>query len=146
MKRTNLADANNDLVDGLAARLGQHGPFAGLGAASAASLLRLGELVALDPGETLIHEEEEAKPEVYVLVEGALVVRSKTGTMARLDRPGDVVGEVAVLLSSRRTADVVADAAVRVVAIPAKALKMPEYAQAAANINGAMLRDDWVQY
>ena len=146
MKRTNLASASNELVDGLAARLGQHGPLARLGAANAASLLRLGELVALDPGEILIHEEEEARPEIYLLVEGALVVRSRTGTMARLSRPGDVVGEVAVLLSSRRTADVVADAAVRVVAIPARVLKMPEYAEAAANINGAMLRDDWVQY
>jgi CRP-like cAMP-binding protein len=147
MKRTNLAESGTaDLIDGLAGKLGQHGPLARVGAATATSLIRLGALVDLESGETLIREDEDAAPEIYLLLEGALVVRSKTGTMARLSRPGDVVGEVAVLLSSKRTADVVADSAVRVLAIPSQVLKMPEYAEAAADVNAAMLRDDWVQY
>ena len=147
MKRTNLADnGNKGLVGTLAATLGQHGPLAGLDGDRAAGLIALGALVDLEAGETLIREDEEAAPEIYLLVEGALAVRSRTGTMARLSRPGDVVGEVAVLLSSKRTADVVADGAVRVLAIPSKALKMPEYAKAAAGVNNAMLRDDWIQY
>lgn len=147
MKRTNIADSKNaDLVNGLAETLRQRGPLAGLNADAVAGFIRLGALVALEPGEALIREDEEAAPEVYLLVEGVLAVRSKTGMIARLKNPGDVVGEVAVLLSTKRTADVVAESAVRVIAVPVKVLKMPEYAEVEAGVTGALIRDDWVQY
>src|SRR5947208_740779 len=136
MKRTNIADSNNALVDRLAETLSQHGPLAGLDAGTAAGFIRLGVLVELEPGEALIREDEDAAPEVYLLVEGALVVKSKSGMVARLNRPGDVVGEVAVLLASRRTADVVTDSAVRALAISAKVLTMPEYAEVASGVSG----------
>jgi CRP-like cAMP-binding protein len=51
-----------------------------------------------------------------------------------------------VLLTSRRTADVIAETAVRALAIPASALARPEYAQVTEGISGAMIRDDWVKY
>ena len=147
MKRTNLADSKDaKLVDGLAQALRQRGPLAGLKPDAAASLIRLSELIELEPNEALIREDEVAVPEIYVLVDGTLVVQSKGATVARLNCPGDVVGEVAVLLSSRRTADVIADSAVRAMAIPAKVLAMPEYADAASGVSGAMIRDDWIEY
>jgi CRP-like cAMP-binding protein len=147
MKRTDIArHGDSALVARLTESLRQRGPLAGRAADSAAKVLSLSALVELDPGEALIREDEEAAPEVYLLVDGALTVRSKSGTVARLDQPGDVVGEVAVLLSSKRTADVIAESAVRVVAIPSQVVKMPEFAEVEAGISGAMLRDDWVQY
>ena len=143
MKRTEIDPA---LASRLAETLRQNGPLSGLAADAAASLITLGTLVELEPGEALIREDEEAAREIYLLVEGALAVKSKSGMVARLNRPGDVVGEVAVLLSSKRTADVIADSAVRALAIPEKVLEMPEYAEVASAVGGAMLRDDWIQY
>lgn len=147
MQRTAIdRSADAQLAGQLAEALGDRGPLTGLPPPMRVQIIRLGELLELAPGEPLIREDEDAVPEVYVLVEGTLAVHARTGMAARLTRPGDVVGEVAVLLSSKRTADVVAEGAVRVLAIPARVLAMPEYAQVAAAIGGAMIRDDWVQY
>lgn len=130
----------------LAEALRQRGPLAALDPVAAAKLVALGTLVELAPGEMLIREGDAPSAEVFLLVEGALVVQSGSGTLARLSRPGDVVGEVAVLLSAKRTASVVADGAVKVLAIPTPVLKMPEFSAVAAGISSAMLRDDWIQY
>lgn len=147
MKRTDIARIEDPALAGrVAAALGQRGPLAGLADVAMAKLVRLGTLLELDAGEALIREGDPAAAEIYLLLEGALVVQSQSGTLARLDRPGDVVGEVAVLLSSKRTADVIAESAVRAVALPSQVLALPEFAEAAAGIRGAMLRDDWVQY
>jgi CRP-like cAMP-binding protein len=147
MKRTEISGHPDAALPGrLAAGLRERGPLAALDPELAAGLLRLSALVELAPGEVLIREDEAAAQEVYVLVEGALVVKSRDGVLARLDRPGDVAGEVAVLLTSRRTADVIAETAVRALAIPASALARPEYAQVTEGISGAMIRDDWVKY
>jgi CRP-like cAMP-binding protein len=143
MKR-NAIDAT--LGARLADTLRERGPLAGLEVQTVAKAVGLGALIELAPGEALIREGEAAAPEIYLLVEGALVVQSQSGTLARLNRPGDVVGEAAVLLSSKRTADVIAESAVRVVALPAKLLALPEYAAVATSIRGSMLRDDWVNY
>ena len=142
MKRTDIDPA---LAGRLAETLRQRGPLAGLAVEAVASVVRLGALVELAPGEALIREGEVAA-EVYLLLEGALVVQSQGGTVARLDHPGDVVGEAAVLLSSKRTADVIAETAVRAIEIPSKLLALPEFAEVAISIRTAMLRDDWVQY
>lgn len=146
MKRTDIAGSTDGLIHRLAESLRHHGPLAGVDADTTTGFIGRGALLALDPGEALIHEDDAASGEVYLLVEGALLVKSQSGTLARLTRPGEVVGEVAVLLSSRRTADVIADGAVQVLAIPASVLAMPEYAQVADGVSGAMIRDDWAQY
>jgi CRP-like cAMP-binding protein len=129
-----------------AATLAVGGPLAGIAPDVIAAFLRFGESVELDPGEALIREGEPATPEIYLLIEGALVVQSKGAQLARLERPGDVVGEAAVVLGSKRTADVLADSAARLVAIPGKALAQPEFADVAAGVRSALLRDDWVKY
>jgi CRP-like cAMP-binding protein len=129
-----------------AVTLSGRGPLAGIAPDTVAAFLRLGELIELDAGESLIREGEPATPEIYLLIEGALVVQSKGARLARLERPGDVVGEAAVVLGSKRSADVLADSAVRAVAIPGMALALPEFTDVAAGVRSALLRDDWVQY
>ena len=147
MKRIALSKVDDAaLADRLASTLTASGPFAGLDAGSVASLLQLAALVELAAGEALVREGDDAAPEVYLLIDGALVVQSKGATLARLARTGDVIGEAAVLLSSKRTADVIAEGAVRVVAVPSQALMRPEFADVAAGVRSALLRDDWVQY
>lgn len=147
MKRTDLTGNGDPALKGrLAATLGQHGPFAGLAPDTVASIVDCGALLELAPGELLIREGDAAAAEIYLLLEGVLVVQSQQGIVARLDRAGDVVGEVAVLLASRRTADVVAESAARLLALPSNLLARPEFAAAAAGVRSTMLRDDWVRY
>jgi CRP-like cAMP-binding protein len=147
MKRTEIARIEDPALAGkLAETLCARGPLAGVGAGPLAEVIRRGTLIELDAGEALIREGEPATPEIYLLIEGALVVQSQGRTLARLDRPGDVVGEVAVVLSSKRTADVTAESAARAIAISARVLALEEFADVATGIRSTMLRDDWVQY
>jgi CRP-like cAMP-binding protein len=135
------------LVESLSARLCERGPLAGLAAHVVAAVVRSSALVELDPGEMLIREGDPATPEVFLLIEGALIVQSKAGGfIARLDELGAVVGEAAVVLSSKRSADVVAETEVHALVVPSQVLARPEFADVAAGIRGAMLRDDWVKY
>ena len=142
MRRTEIEAA---LAGQIAEVLRARGPLAGLPLETLANFVRLGALTELAPGDALMREGEAAV-EFYLLLEGALVVQSQGGIVARLDKPGEVAGEAAVLLKTRRTADVVAESAVRAVAIPAGLLPMPEFAEVTAGIRSAMLRDDWVEY
>ncbi len=147
MKRTDISRIEDStLAARLAETLCSRGPLAGVAAAPLADVIRRGSLIELDAGEVLIREGEPATPEIYLLIEGALEVQSQGRRLARLERPGDVVGEVAVVLSSKRTADVIAESGVRVVAISARVLAQEEFADVAAGIRSTMLRDDWVQY
>lgn len=147
MERTDVAsDDDPGLPERLAETLRQRGALAGLPADAVAGAVLLGALVELEPGEALIREGDAATPEIFLLLEGTLVVQSQNGTLARLDHVGDVVGETAVVLSSRRTADVVAESAARVLSIPSSILTLPEFGEVAAGIRSAMLRDDWVEY
>lgn len=147
MKRTEIAgQADPEIPGRLAEALRQRGPFCGLAVQDIARVVRLGSLVDLQPGETLIREGDGGAAEVYVLIEGTLTVRAENTPVARLERTGEVVGEVAVVLSSKRTADVVAESAARVLAIPASFLSQPEFADAAAGIRSTMLRDEWISY
>ncbi len=83
------------------------------------------EQVQLDTGQTII-EEGSHSGDMYVLVEGELGVTKRSGdrevSLARLD-PGVVVGEIALLDGSPRTATVTATAPSLVVRIPANAFE-----------------------
>lgn len=147
MRRTQIAQLDDaPRVERLVATLSGCKAFAGIAAVLLARLVRLGTLLELNAGEALIREGEPAAAELYLLVDGTLVVQSKAGFIAKLDRPGAVVGEVAVLLSSARTADVLAESAARLIALPSVILSQPEFAEVATAVRGSMLRDDWVQY
>lgn len=147
MKRWEIRESGEGaLSGGLGASLSAQGPLAGIAPAVIADVVRASAMLELAAGEFLIREGEPATPEVFLLVEGALEVKSGGALIARLDRIGAVVGEAAVMLGSRRNADVLADGAVRVLAVPGEVLKRPEFADVAAGVRAALLRDDWVQY
>jgi CRP-like cAMP-binding protein len=61
----------------------------------------------LDAGQVLLREGE-ATGHLYVLVEGALMVRKGDEDFVAIDAPGACVGEMAVLLARAHTATVVA--------------------------------------
>ncbi|MCP5129211.1 MAG: GGDEF domain-containing protein [Pseudomonadales bacterium] len=84
-----------------------------------ANILRLGSLQTLARDQYLIHEGDETPPTLYILVEGSLAVVSNEKFILRLDSPGDVVGEMAVILSAPRSADVIAETDSRLVVFPA---------------------------
>src|SRR5262245_49249273 len=147
MQRKEIRDlADPVLVDRLSAQLCERGSFAGIAVPVMARVVRAGAMLELDQGELLVREGDAPTPEVFVLIEGTLAVQSKGRLIARLDQPGAVIGEVAVVLSARRTADVVAESAVRALAVPVHLLAEPEFVDVAAGVRGAMLRDDWVKY
>ncbi|HIE22578.1 MAG TPA: cyclic nucleotide-binding domain-containing protein, partial [Acidimicrobiia bacterium] len=83
------------------------------------------EQIELDPDDVII-EEGSHSGEMFVLVEGELGVTKASGgkevMLARL-APGEVVGEIALLDGSPRTATVAATMASLVVRIPAEAFE-----------------------
>jgi CRP/FNR family transcriptional regulator, cyclic AMP receptor protein len=73
-------------------------------------VLRLAEAAPerhVDADEAII-SFGEAEPALFVLVSGALEVRREGATIARLDDPGAIVGELSLLLGTPASADVVA--------------------------------------
>ena len=64
--------------------------------------------VELAAGEVLIEEDGDGSGPIWVLVSGALEVRTADVAHATITHPGAVIGEVSVLLGSRSTATVVA--------------------------------------
>lgn len=62
----------------------------------------------LATGEVLIEEDGDGSGPIWVLVSGALEVRTADVAHATITQPGAVIGEVSVLLGSRSTATVVA--------------------------------------
>jgi CRP-like cAMP-binding protein len=68
----------------------------------------------------------------YILVEGSLVVVASNKFILRLDQPGDVVGEIAVIQSASRSADVVAEVDCRLIAFPAKLFEVDPHSTQAS--------------
>ena len=60
-------------------------------------MLRLSQLVMLSQDEQLVHEGDKDPPEMYILLHGSLMVTSQGEFISRLESPGDVVGEQAIL-------------------------------------------------
>lgn len=85
-----------------------------------ANILRQGYLLTVDKDQYLIREGDESPPEMYVLVEGSLAIVSNGKFILRLDSPGDVVGEMAVIQSAPRSADVITETGCRLVGFPAE--------------------------
>jgi CRP-like cAMP-binding protein len=147
MQRTEIGRIQDPaLVERVTALLGARATFAGIEPAQIGELARRGAHVELATGETLIREGEGGAGEIYLLLEGSLVVQSRGVFIARLDQTGDLIGEAAVLLSAQRNADVVAEKTTTLLAIPAGLIALPEFAEIAASFRAGMLRDDWVQY
>lgn len=64
--------------------------------------------MTLQPGEVLCAEGDRSGA-IWVLVSGALRVTKGGTDVNRIDRPGAIIGEIAVLLGSGNSATVVAD-------------------------------------
>ncbi len=92
-------------------------------------MMRQGELVDIQEEEHLILENEAKSPEIFVLLEGSLVVTSKDAFLVRLNTPGDVVGEMSIISGDRsHTADVIAETNSRVIAFPHSLFEVEENA------------------
>ena len=60
-------------------------------------MLRQGDLIILNPGEYLIHKDQNNPPELIILLEGSLAVKYETEHFMRLNNPGDLIGELSII-------------------------------------------------
>ncbi len=82
-------------------------------------ILRHSELITLNADEYLIHKDQSNSPELIVLLEGSLAVRSKRQFVMRLNNPGDLVGELSVITGeSNHFADIISEKLSKVVIFP----------------------------
>lgn len=88
--------------------------------------LRQGSLLTVPKGHYLIREGDESPPEMYILVEGSLAIVSNQKFILRQDLPGDVVGEMAVIQSAPRSADVITETECRLIVFPAELFRVDE--------------------
>jgi len=111
-------------------------------------VLRKGTYLEVDP-ETRLIRESELDDDIYFLLEGSLKILSEEKLVARLNTPGDVVGEFAVVSEGPRSADVYTDAPTRLVRISSAVIKqgkatpekMIEFYMAFSHILAAKLRE-----
>ncbi|MCB1674692.1 MAG: diguanylate cyclase [Halioglobus sp.] len=88
------------------------------------NILAQGTLINVPRDYLLIREGDESPPEIYILVEGSLAIISNGKFILRLDQPGDVVGEMAVIQSVPRSADVLAETPCRLIVFPAELFRI----------------------
>ena len=89
-------------------------------------VLKQGELLSLEAEEYLIREGDTSAPEMYILLEGSLAVISESRFILRLELPGDVAGELAVISPAPRSADVVAETDCRLIVFSNDAFHVAE--------------------
>ncbi|MGK5091320.1 diguanylate cyclase [Deltaproteobacteria bacterium TL4] len=91
-------------------------------------MIRESTLVYLAENEYLLREGETDFQEMYILVEGSLAVMSRSKFILRLEMPGDVVGEMAVIDPAPRSADVIAEKDCQLIAFSAEMFQVDEEA------------------
>ena len=103
----------------LAGRIQESRYFQNIDISLLKELLRQGEIVNFKAEEHLIQENEARKPEIYVLVEGSLAVLSKGTFLMRLEKAGDMVGEMSILDDrEKNTTSVVTESDSTLIAFP----------------------------
>jgi diguanylate cyclase (GGDEF)-like protein/PAS domain S-box-containing protein len=75
------------------------------------------------PGDTQLIREAALDDDIYFLLDGALKVLSGEKLIIRLNTPGDIVGEFAVVSDSPRSADVVTEGECKLVRISSAVIK-----------------------
>jgi diguanylate cyclase (GGDEF)-like protein/PAS domain S-box-containing protein len=76
--------------------------------------------------DTRLIRESDLDDDIYFLLEGSLKVLSGEKLIIRLNTPGDIVGEFAVVSDSPRSADVIAEVPTRLVRISSAVIKRGE--------------------
>jgi signal transduction histidine kinase len=112
-------------VDEIVARLRETPLFAGVGDEPLRDLVARGEIVDLEPGETLIRQGDEADA-LFVVLDGELEVTRQSGDSRiplAVVGPGSLQGEIAALEGGRRLATVTATRNAEVLRIPVHALR-----------------------
>ena len=110
---------NSSEIDHYAKIIGGSRYFRKISNSHIKEILRYSELITLNPDEYLIHKDQSNSPELIVLVEGSLAVRSKRQFVMRLDNPGDLVGELSVITGeSNHFADIISEKLSKVVIFP----------------------------
>ena len=82
-------------------------------------MLRQSDLITLNADEYLLRKDQNNPPELIVLLEGSLAVKSEAKLIMRLNNPGDLVGELSVITGeSNHFADVISEEKSKVVIFP----------------------------
>jgi CRP/FNR family transcriptional regulator, cyclic AMP receptor protein len=89
--------------------------LAALPAGTKAALAEAFDEVTVPAGERIISQGEFAY-ELFAILEGVALVEQDGGVIATLG-PGDLCGEIGLLLTGRRTAAIVADTPMRLLAV-----------------------------
>jgi GNAT superfamily N-acetyltransferase len=112
MPAATLADSDGELWSALYGVLSgsanEASVFAGFAESELTSFLERGRILSCQGGQQVIVEGQAVRT-AFVVIEGAVEVRFRNQTLARVEA-GGLVGEFAFLLNSRRTADVFAAA------------------------------------
>ena len=110
---------NSSEIDHYAKIIGGSRYFRKISNSHIKEILRYSELITLNPDEYLIHKDQRNSPELIVLVEGSLAVRSKRQFVMRLENPGDLVGELSVITGeSDHFAEIISEKLSKVVIFP----------------------------
>ena len=127
MERTSLSVSRvPGELENLAHTLKQSRFFQKISTSLLIEMMRQGEIVRLGADENLIREKEPRKPEIYVLVEGVLAVTSNETFLMRLDKPGDVAGEMSFISGTGHSATVIAETDTTVIAFPQSLFEVEE--------------------
>lgn len=102
---------------------------------------------SFEPGDPIC-EEGEKGDQLFILLEGNLVVKTSGQRMASLELPGTVFGEMALLLDGKRHATVAAENDAEVATLPRQALlnlveESPSLARKMTRMFSARYRRGW---
>ena len=110
---------NSSEIDHYAKIIGGSRYFRKISNSHIKEILRYSELITLNADEYLIHKDQSNSPELIVLLEGSLAVRSNKQFVMRLNNPGDLVGELSVITGeSNHFADIISEKLSKVVIFP----------------------------
>ena len=96
------------------------------------NILGQGTLIDCAKDEVLIREGDTLPKQMFILVEGSVAVLVNGHFILRLDQAGDVVGEMGVIQSTPRSADVVTETPCRLVAFAAELFEIDHYSPQAS--------------
>ena len=110
---------NSSEIDHYAKIIGGGRYFRKISISHIKEILRYSELITLNADEYLIHKDQSNSPELIVLLEGSLAVRSERQFVMRLNNPGDLVGGLSVITDeSNQFADIISEKLSKVIIFP----------------------------